>query len=269
MNYWIDTHAHLFSEEFDDDIDLVIERCIQENVRKIILPNIDLPTLHRVKLLSEKYPEICLPTVGLHPCDVKSDFREVLEEIKSWAYQPIIFPNKKIYGIGETGLDYHWDISYKNEQQEALRRQIEWAKELELPIILHSRDAEQDCIDIIKEYQGKHLKGVFHCFGGTLEQAKQILGIENFYIGVDGPLTYKKSKLTSIFEEIPLERILLETDSPFLPPALYRGKRNESSYIPIIAQKLAEVKSLNLETIQYQTTKNAEDLFNLQHTSCS
>lgn len=264
MSYWIDSHAHIYDERFDNDIEELIQRCKESQVQKIILPNIDLDSLERLKELSNRFPNHCFPTVGLHPCDVKSDFQQVLEKMKAWAYKPDMFVHKKIYAIGETGLDYYWDTTFKEEQKEALRIQIQWAKELELPIILHTRSSIQDTIDIIKEEQDEKLRGVFHCFSGTIEEAEQILQIDNFYLGVNGPLTYKKSKIVEVFQSIPLNRVLLETDAPYLPPVPYRGKRNESSYIPLIAQKLADIKECDLSLIQEQTTANVEALFNLK-----
>ncbi|MCO5248610.1 MAG: TatD family hydrolase [Chitinophagales bacterium] len=264
MNGWIDSHSHLFAKEFDEDIDEVIQRCLQINVKKVILPNIDLMTLDRVKKLSDTYPEICLPTVGLHPCDVKEDFWEVLNKMKTWAYEPKMFIHQKIYAIGETGLDFYWDTTFAEQQKKALKIQIEWAKELRLPIILHTRNSIQETIDIIRDNMDEHLKGVFHCFGGTIEEAQQIIELGSFYLGVDGPLTYKNSKTPAIFQEISLEKILLETDSPFLPPTPHRGKRNESSYLPLIAQKLAEVKNMSLEEVRRVTTENCSKLFGIE-----
>lgn len=263
MNYWIDSHAHLYVKEFDEDIEPVVKRCIEENVQKVVLPNIDLSSLERVKKLTTAHPNIFYPTVGLHPCDVKEDYAQVLEEIKTWAYNPEKFFGRKICAIGETGLDFYWDITHKNQQIEALKIQIEWAKELQLPIILHTRSSTQETIDLVRAYNDDHLHGVFHCFSGTLDEAEQILELGNFYLGVDGPLTYKNSVLPEIFKTIPLEKILLETDSPYLPPTPYRGKRNESSYLPLIGKKLAEVKGCSIEEVQLVTSKNTTDLFGL------
>ncbi|MCO5231006.1 MAG: TatD family hydrolase [Chitinophagales bacterium] len=261
MNYWIDSHAHIYQPNFEEDIDEVIQRALSQNVRKIILPNIDLASLDRMVELTKKYPLVCFPTVGLHPCDVKEDFEEVLKTMKNWIDIPNQFSQGKVFAIGETGLDYYWDVTFKEEQKNALKIQIEWAKELNLPIILHTRESVQDTIDLIKENWTEQLRGVFHCFSGTRDEAEQILEIDNFYLGIGGPLTYKKSDSPAIFSNIPLERILLETDAPYLPPTPYRGKRNESSYIPIIAQKLAEVKNCSIEEIQISTTQNAVNLF--------
>ncbi len=263
MNFWIDSHAHIYQPQFEEDIQEVIDRCLAQNVQKIVLPNVDIETLDSVKNLSDKYSHICLPTVGLHPCDVKENYQQVLSEMKSWAYQPEMFKDKKIYAIGETGLDYYWDLTFKEEQKEALKIQIQWAKDLNLPIILHTRESVQDTIDIIKEYYDENLKGVFHCFSGTLAEAQQIAELDNFYLGIGGPLTYKKSTLPDIIKEIPLDKIMLETDAPYLPPVPYRGKRNESSYIPLIGQKMAEVYNCAVEIVQEKTTQNAMKLFGL------
>lgn len=263
MNFWIDSHAHIYQPQFEEDIQQVIERCLSVNVRKVILPNVDIETLDRVRVLSEKYPQICLPTVGLHPCDVKEDYQSVLKNMKSWAYQPDTFVEQKIYAIGETGLDYYWDVTFKEEQKEALKIQIQWSKDLNLPIILHTRESVQDTIDIIREHYDENLKGVFHCYSGTIEEAQQILELENFYFGVGGPLTYKKSTLPDVVKNIPLDRLMVETDAPYLPPVPYRGKRNESFYIPLIGQKMAEVFNCPIELVQEKTTFNAMKLFQI------
>lgn len=263
MPVFIDSHAHIYQPAFHGDIADVIERSTAAGLSKIILPNIDIESLDRVLKLSCAYPDICLPTVGLHPCDVKEDYLEVLEAMKSWAYQPLLFPEKKIYAIGETGLDYYWDTTFKEEQKAALRMQIAWALELDLPIILHTRNSIQDTIDIIRELHDGSLRGVFHCFSGTLEEAQQIISMDNFYLGIGGTLTYKNSHLPEVLKDVPLQRVMLETDAPYLSPVPYRGKRNESSYLPFIAERLAEIKRVTLELVAEMTTANAELLFRI------
>jgi TatD DNase family protein len=263
MPVFIDSHAHIYQPTFNGDIADTIRRSKEAGLSKIILPNIDIESLDRVLKLSSAYPDICLPTVGLHPCDVRENYVEVLEEMKSWAYRPERFPEKKIYAIGETGLDYYWDTTFKEEQKIALRMQVAWALELDLPIILHTRNSIQDTIDIINELHDGRLRGVFHCFSGTLEEAQQIISMENFYLGIGGTVTYKNSQLPEVLKEIPLEKIMLETDAPYLSPVPYRGKRNESSYIPIIAERLAEVKRVALGEVAQLTTANAEALFRI------
>jgi len=263
MPVFIDSHAHIYQPTFNSDIAEVIQRCTAAGVNKIILPNIDIESLNRVLNLSSAHPDICLPTVGLHPCDVKENYLEVLEEIKPWAFQPERFPEKRIYAIGETGLDYYWDTTFKEEQKVALRMQIEWALQLDLPIILHTRNSIQDTIDIIREQYDGRLRGVFHCFSGTLDEAQQIISMENFYLGIGGTLTYKNSHLPEVLRELPLEKIMLETDAPYLSPVPYRGKRNESSYIPIIAERLAEIKRVAIVEVAQSTTANAEALFRI------
>jgi len=261
MDIFVDSHTHLYQQRFDEDIDEVIQRSLAAGVTTMILPNIDLESLEKVADLSHRYLSHCLPTVGLHPCDVKEDYEAVLEEMKKWAFEPTAFPDSRIYAIGETGLDYYWDETYIEQQKAALNIQLEWCRQLDLPVILHTRESVQDTIDIIaKEHKGI-LRGVFHCFSGTLEEARQIIAMDNFYLGVGGPVTYKNAALPELLREIPLERILLETDAPYLPPVPYRGKRNESSFIPLIAEKLAEIKRCSLSEMARQTTANAGRLF--------
>jgi TatD DNase family protein len=261
MPEFIDSHAHLYQPKFSEDIDEVLLRCRMAGVNKIVLPNIDLESLDRMKVLTAAYPDVCYPTVGLHPCDVKADFMEVLTQLKRLAYHDATFPGSRIVAIGETGLDYYWDITYQEEQKLALKEQIHWSLDLGLPIILHTRNSVQDTIDLIADLHTGHLTGVFHCFSGTLEEARQIIGLEGFYLGIGGTITYKNSPLPELLKEIPLERIMLETDAPYLSPVPYRGKRNESCYIPVIAEQLAAIKKMPVGEIADITTANAKALF--------
>jgi TatD DNase family protein len=264
MNRFVDTHSHLYQPAFDADMEAVVQRALDMGVYAIILPNIDLSSLPRVLRMSQQFPGICLPTVGLHPCDVKEDWEKVLQELRKWAFHPEVFPKGRIYAIGETGLDYYWDITFKEEQKQALIEQIQWSKELHLPIILHTRNSVQDTIDIVKENHDSRLTGVFHCFSGNLEEAKQIVEMDNFYLGIGGTLTYKNSTLPDILKQVSLDRILLETDAPYLTPVPHRGKRNESSYIPLVAAKLSEVLGISLEEVAQKTSENAERLFGFE-----
>lgn len=264
MPVFTDTHAHIYQPPFREDIREVLSRAITAGVKKIILPNIDIESMERVLQLSRQFPHICLPTVGLHPCDVKADFEEVLDIMHERIIDPSIFPEGKIYGIGETGLDYYWDTTFKEEQKQALRIQIEWAQQTKLPIILHTRNSVQDTIDIVQEMHRGSLRGVFHCFSGNLEEAKAIVAMDDFYLGIGGTLTYKNSHLPEILPQLPLERIVLETDAPYLSPVPHRGKRNESSYIPFVAEKLAELYGKTIEEIAAITTENAMRLFQFE-----
>ena len=256
----IDTHAHLYAEEFDTDITEVIDRSIKNNVSHILLPNIDASTISRLKnttTLSNKKLSF-LPMMGLHPCYVKADVEEQLSVIKDE-----LFANSNDYiGVGEIGLDYYWDTSFKEEQIKALQTQIDWAIALRKPIAIHCREAYLDIIQILKTKKHPDLRGVLHCFGGSIDQAKQLIAL-GFYLGIGGVLTYKKSGLDEVIKEIDTSFLVLETDSPYLPPVPYRGKRNESAYLVNIAEKLAEVKNISVDKIAEITTKNAKQLFSI------
>ena len=253
---FIDTHAHLYLNQFQDDIDDVILRAKDNHVEKIFLPNIDCSTIDALHELSDNYPNICYPMMGLHPCSVKENYKEELNLIDSK------FQSKKYYGVGETGIDLYWDTSFKNEQIEAFEIQIEMAKQYGLPIIIHSRDSLDLTIEVIAKNYSDNLRGIFHCFNGTIEQAKRILDL-NFHMGIGGVTTFKNAKMDDVLRYIPIENMVLETDAPYLSPVPYRGQRNESSYLPLIAEKLALVKSVAVEEIKLQTTLEAKRLFGL------
>lgn len=253
---FIDTHAHLYLKEFEQDRDQMIQRAINSNVIKIILPNIDLASLDQVKILSYHYPGLCLPTIGLHPCDVKADFKQVLSLMENE------LGLLKYSAIGETGSDAYWDLSFWDEQIQSFTVQINWSKELQIPIIIHSRESIDQNIQLIKKHQDGRLKGVFHCFTGTAEQATQIMDL-GFYLGVGGVVTYKKSDLQFVLQKIGVSKVVLETDAPFLSPVPNRGSRNESAYIPVIAKFLSESLEISLQEIARITTENASDLFTI------
>lgn len=261
MLEFIDSHAHIYQPSFDQDISVVVQRSLEAGVNRIVLPNIDLESVPRVLALSRMFPDVCLPTIGLHPCDVKEDFESVLQQLRDIAFQPTDFPNAKIFAIGETGLDYYWDTTFVEEQKRALVEQISWSKTLQLPIILHTRNSIQDTINIIAEHHDEHLTGVFHCFSGNLSEAKQIVELNGFYLGIGGTITYKNSTLPEVLKDIPMEKIMLETDAPYLTPVPHRGKRNESAYIPLVAQKIAEIKGVSIEEVAEKTTYNAKQMF--------
>lgn len=264
----IDTHSHLYLEHFRDDIKNVIQRCLDNGVKKIFLPNIDLTSIEPLAQLCQQFPEQCFPMLGLHPCDVKVDYQRVLQEIKDAIDTKLsIFPENKIYAIGECGLDYFWDKTFVEEQKIALNTQAEWALDLNLPIVLHTRNSFYDTFVAMKPFAKKGLSGVFHCFTGSWEEAQQVISLENFYMGIGGVLTYKNAGIADVVKQIPLEKIVLETDSPYLTPVPHRGKRNESSYTLIIAEKLAEIKEISLEEVAEVTTRNAELLFGIHPNS--
>jgi TatD DNase family protein len=251
-----DTHCHLYLEEFSTDIDKVMENAENVGVRKFFLPAIDAKIIPDMLALEAKYPGKCFAMMGLHPCSVKEDVEKELQIVEEW------LSKRSFAAVGEIGLDFHWDRSFEALQYTAFHRQIEWALHYRLPIVIHSRNATQECINIVKEHQKGDLRGIFHCFSGSYESAKEIIKA-GFYLGIGGVLTYKNAGLSAVLEHIPLEHIVLETDSPYLSPVPFRGKRNESSYLKYVAEKLAEVKQLPVEEVATVTTQNAMRVFGM------
>lgn len=252
---FVDTHSHLFSEEFDSDRQATINRALDTRVRTILLPNIDVDSINRLKEFSSLAPTNCLPMMGLHPCSVTADYKDQLNVIEAE-----LFSTYKYYGVGEIGLDFYWDKTFAEEQKTSFIQQCTWAAELDLGVSIHTRSATYEAISALKTMKQKP-KGVFHCFSGSKEEAIEILKL-GFKLGIGGVLTYKNSNLPEILKQLSLDDIVLETDSPYLPPVPYRGKRNESSYIPLIAEKLSDVFGVSIETIANKTTANAREVFN-------
>jgi TatD DNase family protein len=250
----IDTHCHLYVEEFKDDIAEVVERAMVEGVQQFYLPAIDSSETGNMLALEERFPGRCIAMMGLHPCYVKENYREELELVQNW------LAKRKFAAIGEIGLDFYWDKTFANEQYEAFRLQADWALHYQLPIVIHTRNAMQETINVVKEYAGKGLRGIFHCFSGSYETAVQIINA-GFYLGIGGVVTYKNAGLPEVLEKIGLEHMVLETDSPYLTPVPFRGKRNESSYLKYVLAKLAEVKKVSVEEIAAITTANAQKIF--------
>ena len=252
----IDTHCHLYDEQLIADIDAVMERAVAAGVQKFYLPAIDSTTTIAMLSLEEKFPGKCIAMMGLHPCHVKDNFKTELEMVADW------LTKRNFAAIGEIGLDYYWDTSFVKEQQEAFRTQIEWSIQYNLPIVIHTRNSMQETINIVKEYSAKGVRGIFHCFGGSYETANEIIKA-GFYLGIGGVLTYKKAGLADVLQQIDLAHLVLETDSPYLTPVPFRGKRNESSYLSYITAKLAEVKNISQEEVAAITTANAQKIFGL------
>ena len=252
---FIDTHAHLYDEQFIQDIQSVIFKSQEQGVGKIFMPNCDLATLQPMLAIANEYPRNCFPMLGLHPCYVKEDVEEVLEAMQKHLSGDITFS-----AIGEIGLDYYWDKTFVEQQKRAFELQIDWALQSELSIVVHSRESTQDCIDIIAKKQQGDLRGIFHCFSGTLNEAKQLIDL-GFYLGIGGVLTFKNSDLKSIVKDIDLKHLVLETDAPYLAPVPHRGKRNEPTYIPLIASIMAEIKQVTIDEIAHQTSINANQIF--------
>ncbi len=250
----IDTHCHLYTNEFDSDIDLVIQRARLEGVTKFYMPAIDKSCTERMNILEQKFPQNCFSMAGLHPCSVKEDVEKELAHVKQQLQQ------RKFSAIGEAGLDFYWDRTFTELQYMALNVQIELALQYELPLVLHTRNATQETIDVIKRYSHTKLTGIFHCFGGTIEEAEQIIGC-NFYLGIGGVVTYKNAGLAEVLQQIDMKHIVLETDAPYLSPMPVRGKRNESSYLKFIVEKIALVKNIPVEDVKAITNLNAEKIF--------
>lgn len=251
----IDTHSHLYLPQFDEDRDSMIGRARAAGVEKILLPNIDLASIEPMHQLCDTHPDMCIPMMGLHPCDVKEDFLAVLEVMREK------FNRRKYIAVGEIGIDLYWDKSTLQNQITAFEIQIEWAKALQLPIVIHARDAFDEIFEVLDRKHDSSLRGVFHCFTGNLSQAQKVMGYSGFLMGIGGVLTYEKSGLAEVVQNIPLDFLVLETDSPFLSPKPYRGKRNESAYVKFVAEKLAEVHRTDLATIAQVTGENADRLF--------
>lgn len=250
----IDTHAHIYSTKFDSDRDQVIEEIKAAGVSRIYMPNVDVETIDRMLDCESRYGDLCIPMMGLHPCDVKEDFEQQLKVMEEWL-------NKREFAaVGEIGTDLYWDKSTFEIQKEALQIQIGWAKEKELPIVLHCRESIDQTIDLIEKAHDGKLRGIFHCFTGTLDQANRIIEL-GFLLGIGGVVTYKNGGLDQVIPYIGLENLVLETDAPYLAPVPHRGKRNTPAYLPEIAKRVGDLKETSLEKVAEVTTSNALNLF--------
>jgi len=252
--HFVDSHAHIYSKKYDSDRDDVIASCLEKGVKKIYMPNIDVESIDPMLEAELKYPGICIPMMGLHPCDVTKDFEKQLYIMEDWL-------NKRPFAaVGEIGIDLYWDKTFLEQQKEALRIQISWAKEMKLPIVLHCRESLSETIALVKDEMGEGLKGIFHCFSGTEEQAKEIIEM-GFLLGIGGVATFKNGGLDKVLPDVGLDHLVLETDGPYLAPVPYRGKRNSPEYIPLIAARIAELTDSNIESVAEITNKNAANIF--------
>lgn len=252
---FIDTHAHLYAEQFEPDRSEMILRAINAGVELLFLPNIDSSSIDGMLDLEKEFPKNCYPMMGLHPCSVKANFKEELALVEQW------LAKRSFAGIGEMGIDLYWDKTFVEEQKEAFLIQCQWGVDYDLPIIIHSRESTQLCIDLISNLpSSKRPYGVFHCFGGSLEQAKQIKAL-GFYLGIGGVVSFKKSALIEIMEQNGLDSVVLETDAPYLAPHPHRGKRNESFFIHQIAASIASILQIEIEEVASVTSENAKRLF--------
>ena len=255
---FIDTHSHLYSTQFDQDRTKIVEDALNVGIDKILLPNISSEYTKGMNDLCDEFPDNCFAMMGLHPCDVKTEsYERELQHVEQE------LEKGKYIGIGEIGLDLYWDKSTLELQKKAFICQIKLAKKLQLPVAIHVRNSFSEAIEIIEKLNDKDLSGVFHCFTGNIEDAQRVINLGNFCLGIGGVLTFKNSGLDKTIKEINLQHLILETDSPYLAPAPFRGKRNESKYLVNIAEKLAEIHTIELSEVARITTENAKQLFNL------
>ena len=249
-----DTHSHLYDNKFAEDQKEVIERAFEEDVQRIFLPNVDQHTVKGMMDIVKQYPDKCFAMMGLHPCHVKADYKEELAVLKAH------LDTDKFCDVGKIGMDLYWDKTFLEEQKDAFRTQIHWAKEKGLAIAIHCRDAFDEIFEILESERDEKLRGIFHCFTGSLEQAHQAINL-NFYLGVGGVVTFKKAGLDKVIEQIDLKHLVIETDSPYLAPSPNRGKRNESSYLVHIAQKIADLHQVSIHAVAEITTENSKKIF--------
>jgi TatD DNase family protein len=252
----IDTHCHIDGEEFVEDVDEVIARAREAGVQAIGVPGINLQSLYTVISVCKRYPGYCYPMLGLHPEDVKADWREVLDKIKPRLAEAI--------AIGEVGLDYYWSREFEKEQLEAFEEQVRWSVELQLPLMIHCRKAQNEMVAIIKKYQKELPGGVFHCFTGNEHEAEELLQFDRFVLGIGGVSTFKKSHLPEVLPAVvPLDRIVLETDSPYMAPVPKRGERNEPAFVAYVLKKLAEAYGVSEEELAQKTNDNCKKVLNI------
>jgi TatD DNase family protein len=250
----IDTHTHLYSEEFNDDRLVSINQAMEKGVSKFYMPNVDSSSIEGMLALEVHFPEHCFPMMGLHPCSVKENYREELDTVKRW------LDLRRFSAIGEIGLDLYWDKTFIKEQELAFREQLFWALEYNYTVVIHCRNAFDEIFEILKSYD-KLPKGIFHCFSGDIIQAQKVLSLGNFKLGIGGVVTFKNSGLDKVVEQLNIHDIVLETDAPYLAPVPHRGKRNESAYLPLVAEKIAQIKNMSMEDVASITSQNAIEIF--------
>lgn len=252
----IDTHAHIYASEFDNDRDEVVKRALEQGIDKILLPNIDLESIEPMLKTEAAYPEICRSMMGLHPCYVDGNVEQTLAIIRDW------FEKHNFIAVGEIGIDLYWDKTFRAEQEMAFVTQLNWAKEMDLPVVIHTRDSIEETLTLLRQEQDGSLRGVFHCFGGSVEEAQAINEL-GFHLGLGGVSTFKNGGMDKVIPHLDMNWVILETDCPYLAPVPHRGKRNEPAYTSLVAARVAELRGESLEVIDTLTTKNAEALFNL------
>ena len=251
---WIDTHAHIYAEEFNVDRDDMLRKSEESGVTKIFMPNIDHTSIDAMMEVEANRKAHCISMMGLHPCSVKKDFEKELYLVEDW------LGKRKFAAVGEMGTDLYWDKTFWSQQQEAFKVQVQLAKKYKLPLVIHCRESMDETIALLQPLADQTLTGIFHCFSGSMEQAKKIIEM-NFYLGIGGVVTFKNGGLDKVLPDIDLNRVVLETDSPYLAPVPHRGKRNEPSYIPLVAQKICELKKITLEELSLVTNENSQKIF--------
>ncbi|WP_041057206.1 TatD family hydrolase [Vibrio owensii] len=253
----IDTHAHIYASEFDNDRDEVVKRALEQGIDRILLPNIDLDSIEPMLKTEAAYSEVCRSMMGLHPCYVDGNVEQTLEIIRGW------FEKHNFIAVGEIGIDLYWDKTFRAEQEMAFVTQLNWAKEMNLPVVIHTRDSIEETLTLLRQEQDSSLRGVFHCFGGSVEEAQAINEL-GFHLGLGGVSTFKNGGMDKVIPHLDMNWVILETDCPYLAPVPHRGKRNEPAYTSLVAARVAELRGESLEAIDALTTKNAEELFNLK-----
>ncbi len=253
----IDTHSHIYVSDFAEDVDAVVERAQKAGIEKIFLPNINAESIEPMLALCNRYPGYLYPMMGLHPEDVKEDWRVLLQQMESLLQNA----NHPFIAVGEVGLDYYWDKTFCEEQRLTLDEQILWAIRYDLPLMIHCRSAHEELMTVLEPYRDSGLRGVFHCFGGTPDEARSLLTHEGFVLGIGGVLTFKKSPLPDVLMQVPLSRIVVETDAPYLAPVPYRGKRNESAYCVEVFKALSTLYKVSPEEVSIQTNVNVKRVF--------
>ncbi|MGR5320029.1 TatD family hydrolase [Vibrio sp. DNB22_19_1] len=252
----IDTHAHIYASEFDNDRDDVVKRALEQGINKILLPNIDLESIEPMLKTEAVYPEVCHSMMGLHPCYVDGNVEHTLEIIRGW------FDKHSFIAVGEIGIDLYWDKTFRAEQEMAFVTQLNWAKEMDLPVVIHTRDSIEETLTLLRQEQDGRLRGVFHCFGGCIEEAQAINEL-GFHLGLGGVSTFKNGGMDKIIPHLDMNWVILETDCPYLAPVPHRGKRNEPAYTSLVAARVAELTNSTVEEIDRITTQNATALFRL------
>jgi len=253
----IDTHSHIYLTEFDDDLDAVINSARSVGVEKILLPNVDGETINRMLKVEKQYPDFCYSMMGLHPTSVKADYREQMSDIENHLRV------RKYIGIGEVGIDLYWDKTFRTQQMEVFSQHLQWAKEMDLPVVIHCRDAFQEVFEVVESQLDENLRGIFHSFTGGVKEVETIMGYGSFLMGINGVVTFKNTTLREVLTHTTLDHVVLETDAPYLAPVPYRGKRNEPAYLTNIAIQLAEVFSVSEQEVCRRTSTNAKKMFDL------